>query len=149
MRGFWGRRLPLLTVICGEAGHSIRTTEGTDWAESKWQWRHLCGEKTFSASKKVNSRRKKKGSQGCSDGSRSEGRHDRTIAGERKERVEQKKTTFGLGKRLWCSYYTICRVPIHKHILVFQCCSGETRANRIVPLTIVKMDAFLAHVLVY
>ena len=50
----------MLTDECGEAGRSIRTTEATDWAESKWQWRHLCGEKTFSASKRVNSRRKKK-----------------------------------------------------------------------------------------
>ena len=50
----------MLTDECGEAGRFIRTTEGTDWAESKWQWRHLCGEKIFSASKKVNSRRKKK-----------------------------------------------------------------------------------------
>ena len=50
----------MLTDECGEAGRSIRTTEVTDWAESMWQWRHLCGDKTFSASKRVNSRRKKK-----------------------------------------------------------------------------------------
>ena len=49
--------------------------------------------KTFSASKRGEQQKEKReGSQGCSDGSRREGRHDRTIAGERKERVEQKKT---------------------------------------------------------
>ena len=48
----------MLTDKCGEASRSIRITKVTDWAESKW--RHLCGEKTFSASKWVNSRRKKK-----------------------------------------------------------------------------------------
>ena len=49
----------MLTDECGKAGHSIRTTEVTDWKEVKCPWRHLCGENTFSASKKVNSRRKK------------------------------------------------------------------------------------------
>ena len=84
-----------MTVICGEAGHSIRTTEGTDWAESKWQWRHLCGDKTFSASKRVNSRRKKKAPPGCSNGSRAVGRQ--YYAGRREEgtRKEQKKRASG------------------------------------------------------
>ena len=50
----------MLTDECGEAGRSFRTIEVTDLAESKWQWRHLCGEKTFSASKRVSNRTKKK-----------------------------------------------------------------------------------------
>ena len=49
----------MLTVICGEAGCSIRTTEGTDWAESKWQWRHLCGEKNLQCFKKGEQQKEK------------------------------------------------------------------------------------------
>ena len=52
--------LPLLTDEYGEAGHSIRTTEVSDLDGNKWQWCHLRCEKTFSASKRVNSRREKK-----------------------------------------------------------------------------------------
>ena len=47
--------------------------------------------KNLQCFKKGEQQKEKEGSQGCSDGSRREGRHDRTIAGERKERVEQKK----------------------------------------------------------
>ena len=56
-----------------EAGRSIRTTEVTDWAESKWQWRHLCGDKNLQCFKKGEQQKEKEGSQGCSDGSRREG----------------------------------------------------------------------------
>ena len=80
--------VPLLTDECGEAGCSIRTTEVTDWAESKWQWRHLVV-KNLQCFKKGEQQREKEGFLGRSDGSKREGRHDRTIAGERKERVKQ------------------------------------------------------------
>ena len=66
----------MLTDIRGEAGHSMGTTEEPDWAEGKWQWRHLCGEKrkTFSASVKGEKQKEKEGSSKCSDGSKTVGR---------------------------------------------------------------------------
>ena len=52
MLGSWGMWLTLLTDNWGEAGRSIRATEKSDYAESKWQWRlPWCGEKTFSDKK--------------------------------------------------------------------------------------------------
>ena len=55
-----------------EAGRSMGTTEESDCAERKW--RHLCGEKTFSASVKGEKQKEKEGSSKCRDGSKTVGR---------------------------------------------------------------------------
>ena len=51
----------------------------------------ISGVKNLQCFRKGEKQKEKEGSQGSSDGRRREGRHDRTIAGERKEKVEQKR----------------------------------------------------------
>ena len=65
---------------------------GSDWTEKQIAVApSLESEKNLQCFSTGEQQKEKEGSQGSSDGSRRERRHDRIIAGERKERVEQSK----------------------------------------------------------